>query len=150
MAYKTNAQLLEELEEKDELLKEQGEAIKRLEEKTEILLAADTIAEETPERYRRTDHPEEGGGWLVKSPNEGFSGKVQGVHFTYGYGIVDEEQANSDMIVTRFENDYGYTVETLTPKQLIQMYKQLAKRETAEKPKQSMGEALAQTGNFGT
>ena len=77
-----------ELEAKDQVIEEQEEKIKRLEEKMELLLAFDEDSiQPKPEKYVRDDNPGEDGGWLIETPNPGFTGLAQGIRFTFGYGF---------------------------------------------------------------
>ena len=79
-----------------------------------------------PKEVRREDNPGEGGGWVIKTPDQTrfdkktgktkqvfYSGTTAGIRFVNNYGFVYTSRKGADLIVHRLEHDFGYTVSAL-------------------------------------
>lgn len=116
--------------------------ITELENKVEKQNAKVTADE--PINIRRADHPEAGGGWIVTTPRQEYSGVTMGVQFKGGVGIVDEDLDNADFIANKLEHDFGYGVKAVTPDELGKFRKYMAGVKTQET--KTMGEKLVAPG----
>lgn len=121
-----------------ELAKENKELKAQLDEqdaKLNLLLARGTgdkpgtapyVSPPGPKDVVRDDNPGDGGGWVIKTPDQMrydkktgqqkqvfFSGETEGVRFVNNYGFVYTNRKNADLIVHRLEHDFGYTVTPL-------------------------------------
>jgi hypothetical protein len=112
--------------------------------KEELKRVQGTAPAEKPKKFVRPDNPGEGGGWLIVGSNQAFFGMRMGIPFKSGHGFVDVEMKDADMIVQRFENDYGYQVTPLDEIALGRTRKRIDSGIGIEKPPQSMGEKLMQ------
>ena len=121
MAPKTKA----EIEAENKNLRVQLAETKKLIEKILASQPGVTI-EDKPKEVRREDNPGEGGGWVIKTPDQTrfdkktgktkqvfYSGTTVGIRFVNNYGFVYTSRKGADLIVHRLEHDFGYTVNAL-------------------------------------
>lgn len=117
MPPKTKAMIEQENRDLRELLKEANE-------KMDKVLATEMgkpLDEEKPKEVRRDDNPGDGGGWVIKTPDQMrfdkktgqqkqvfFNGSTEGVRFVNSYGFVYTNRKDADLTVHRLEHDFGY------------------------------------------
>ena len=111
-----NEKLLTLVEQMNERFEKQEAEIAELREKNAKMPADDGKV------FIRADRPETGG-WVIKAPNDQYFEKTMGVQFTGGIAIVYLEHENSDFIVDRLENDFGYEVQAADDQDLIKVDK---------------------------
>lgn len=94
----------------------------------------------------RDDHPEPGGGYIVKMPTE-WNGSRMGINFKLGVGIVDEGLDRCDEIAHWMQADYGYEVIPATEAEINKMRRMLDAAKIDES-KKSIPEKLMQVGQM--
>ena len=102
------------------------------------------VPADEPSNIRRADHPESGGGWIITTPRQEYSGVTMHIEFRGGLGIVDEDLDNADFIVDKLEQDFGYGVRVADAKELNGFRKYMAGVKTKET--KTMGEKLVSPG----
>lgn len=103
---------------------------KELEEVKALLLGSKggKIIQESGETVKRADRVA-GGGWLVKTPIETYSGITEGVMFADGMALVDEDMEGADQKVHRLEHDHGYQVAAISGDEISNLRKLMAMRQ---------------------
>jgi len=155
MAPKTKA----EIEAENKELREQLAETKKLIEKVMASPLGKEI-EDKPKEVRREDNPGEGGGWVIKTPDQTrfdkktgktkqvfYSGTTAGIRFVNNYGFVYTSRKDADLIVHRLEHDFGYTVNALGKDAMGEFRNKFDSMQPTE-DKTGM-EKLAQTQPFG-
>jgi len=134
----------------DELLKAQQELIEQLAAKVDKLeiemQEAPQGRKSFPEKdlpFRREDHPDEGGGWVIQSPKDSYTGKTAGVSFVGGYAIVYEDDENADRKVHQLQHDFGYTVTSLDKDGLYDARKLVQRAQETARTDQTLLEKLS-------
>lgn len=49
-------------------------------------------------------------GYIIETPNKGYSGVTAGVQITRGFGFVPKKREGATNLVLRLKSDYGYTI----------------------------------------
>ena len=119
----TNAELSKEVEDLRAKLNQSDENVKKL-----LALKSDklTPVDDSPKYVVRDDNPGEGGGWVIKTPEQSrfdkktgktkqvfYNGTTANVQFVNSYGFVYTSRKDADLTVHRLENDFGYKVTPL-------------------------------------
>jgi hypothetical protein len=122
-----NADMMKMLKETLEL---QRESLKRKDPK---------VIEDDPEsviELKEDFTPEEGGGWVIYSPNPDYTDITNGVKFVRGMGILyydDGQDAINRLHSLRF--DYGYEARVVDKEKLARLMKQMITNEAREESK---------------
>ena len=95
----------------------------------------------------RKDHPDKGGGFIVKMPRE-WTGERMGVNFRNGFGVIDEEHPQCDYLAHWMEADYGYQVAPATDEQITRLRKMLDGAPVKER-EETTAEKLLDVGRIG-
>jgi hypothetical protein len=68
----------------------------------------------------RADHPEPGGGYVVRTPRD-FTGQRNGIHFRGGIGIINGDHPDCDKLAHVFEHDYHYEIAVGSAEELLRV-----------------------------
>ena len=153
----TNAELSKEMDELRAELKQSNENVKNL-----LALKSDKAVPvgDSPKEIVRKDNPGEGGGWVIKTPEQTrfdkksgktkqvfYDGTTANVRFVNSYGFVYTSKEDADLTVHRVENDFGYQVTALDKDAMAEFRSQFDNMQP-EEVKTGM-EKLAQPQVFG-
>jgi len=99
--------------------------LKEMEDKLEELEAkpAPEPKKKGKAKIVRADRPEAGGGYLIETPLKEFAGVRMGITFKNGIAVIPVEAEDADAKAHWFENDYPYTVTTVTADELNAWYR---------------------------
>ena len=138
----TNAELAKENRELKEQLEKNAAALAAIEERLNAVEKQPaeriTIPDKEAKEYRREDHPEPGGGWMIivnpidRVDERGnvkkvlYNGITAGVKFVNGRALIDEDMPGSDEKVRQLVGDFGYGVQALSAAELYNWRKRIA------------------------
>lgn len=103
------------------IIAKQEEEIETLKDLIETKLAAlehpinteNTLNEYIGERHNPLaglTEPPDGGGWIIRTANDTYSGKTYGIKFVSGVAVLDKKQPNASKIAKQIKADFGYSV----------------------------------------
>lgn len=121
--------------------------IKKIEAKGPVRATAKIEPDNPNSKIVRDDHPEPGGGYVIKMPKQ-WSGTRMGILFRAGIGIIDEAHPRCDEIAHWMQADYNYKIIVANEKELNLLRRQLEGVEL-ESPKGTVFEKLMEYGKVG-
>lgn len=117
----TKAELEKINAEQAQQIQDQGAQIAEMQEQMMVLMAEMSKPEE---KERLPD--KDGGGWLIETPNQEYSGPTAHVRFMNGRAVVAANEQDAGIKLHRLQNDFGYKVTVLSEDKFKQVMYEIA------------------------